>query len=139
MVNGDTAGVVSGTPSLSTTATIVSPNGQYPIAITAGTLSAANYDFITVGGILTVADTPATTITLTASPGSTSTYGQALTFTATVSPTDSGDPTPTGTVGFEIDGTPIGSAYHAGQWLGHERRPEQSGRRQPHHRGHLLW
>ena len=110
LVNGDTAGVVSGTPILSTTATIVSPSGQYPIAITAGTLSAANYDFITVGGILTVADTPATMITLTASPGSTSTYGQALTFTATVSPTDSGDPTPTGTVEFEIDGTLIGSA-----------------------------
>ena len=79
--------MVSGTPILSTTATIASPNGQYPIAITVGTLSAANYDFITVDGTLTVADTPATTITLTATPGSTSTYGQALTFTATVSPT----------------------------------------------------
>ena len=110
LVNGDTASVVSGTPSLSTTATIVSPNGQYPIAIAVGTLSAANYDFITVGGTLTIANTPATTITLTASPGSTSTYGQALTFTATVSPTVSGDPTPTGTVEFEIDGSPISSA-----------------------------
>ena len=110
LVNGDTASVVSGAPSLSTTATIVSPNGQYPIAIAVGTLSAANYDFTTVGGTLTVANTPATTITLTASPGSTSTYGQALTFTADVSPTVSGDPTPTGTVEFEIDGSPIGSA-----------------------------
>ena len=110
LVNGDTASVVSGTPSLSTTATIVSPNGQYPITIAVGTLTAANYDFITVGGTLTVADTPATTITLTASPGSTSTYGQALTFTATVSPTVSGNPTPTGNVAFEVDGIPIGSA-----------------------------
>ena len=31
LVNGDTASVVSGTPILSTTATIASPNGQYPI------------------------------------------------------------------------------------------------------------
>ena len=54
LVNGDTASVVSGTPILSTTATIASPNGQYPIAITARHLSAANYDFTTVGGTLTV-------------------------------------------------------------------------------------
>ena len=110
LVNGDTISVVSGTPILSTTATIVSPNGQYPIAIAVGTLSAANYDFTTVDGTLTVANTPATMITLTASPGSTSTYGQALTFTAIVTPTVNGDPTPTGTVEFEIDGSPIGSA-----------------------------
>ena len=110
LVNGDSTSVVSGAPILSTTATIASPNGEYPIDITAGTLSAANYDFITVGGTLTIEDTPATMITITASPGSTSTYGQALTFTAIVSPTDSGDPTPTGTVEFEIDGVPIGSA-----------------------------
>ena len=86
-VNGDTASVVSGAPILSTTATIASPDGQYPIAITVGSLKALNYDFTEVGGMLTVANTPATTITLTASPGSTSTYGQALTFTAIVSPT----------------------------------------------------
>ncbi len=110
LVNGDTASVVSGTPILSTAATIASPNGQYPIDITAGTLSATNYDFITVGGTLTIENTPATMITITASPGSTSTYGQALSFTAIVSPTVSGDPTPTGTIQFEIDGVPIGSA-----------------------------
>ena len=130
--------MVSGTPILSTTATIISPNGQYPIAITVGTLSAANYDFITVGGTLTVTDTPATMITLTASPGSTSTYGQALTFTATVSPTDSGDPTPTGTVEFADRRHPHRLRRHPGQWLGHERRAQQPGRRQPHDRGHLL-
>jgi autotransporter-associated beta strand protein len=110
LVNSDTASVVSGAPSLSTTATILSLNGPYPITIAVGTLSAANYDFITVGGTLTVANTPATTITLSASPGATSTYGQALTFTATVSATVNGDPMPTGTVEFEIDGSPIGSA-----------------------------
>ena len=58
LVNGDTTSVVSGTPSLSTTATIVSPNGQYPIDIAAGTLSAANYDFTTADGTLTVDNNP---------------------------------------------------------------------------------
>src|SRR5208337_4047511 len=59
---------------------------------------------------LTVTNTPATAISVTASPGSTATYGQALTFTATVTPTVSGDPTPTGTVQFEADGNPVGVA-----------------------------
>ena len=53
LVNGDTTSVISGTPSLSTTATIVSPVGQYPITIAVGTLIAANYGFTTVGGSLT--------------------------------------------------------------------------------------
>ena len=62
MVNGDTISVVSGTPILSTTATIISPSGQYPIAIAIGTVSAANYDVTTVGGTLTVANFPAITL-----------------------------------------------------------------------------
>jgi len=59
-VNGDSTSVVSGTPTLSTTATINSPDGQYPIDITVGTLIAADYDFTTVDGTLTVANTPIT-------------------------------------------------------------------------------
>ena len=110
LVNGDTTSVVSGAPILSTTATIASFDGQYPITVAVGTLSAANYDFTTVDGILTVTETSDTTITLTASPGSTSTYGQALTFTATLIPFDSAAVPPTGTVEFEVDGIPIGSA-----------------------------
>ena len=50
-VNGDTAGVVSGVPSLSTTAT--NP-GVYPIGITANTLAANNYSFNFVAGVLTI-------------------------------------------------------------------------------------
>ena len=96
-------------PLLSTTATTASFDGQYPITITVGTLSAANYDFNTVDGILTVTETPDTTIVLTANPGITSTYGQTVTFTATFIPFDSEAVPPTGTVEFEIDGTPIGS------------------------------
>ena len=44
-VNGDTASVVSGAASLSTTATSSRAVGAYPITIMAGTLSSANYDF----------------------------------------------------------------------------------------------
>ena len=54
-VNGDTANVVSGAPKLTTTATTASGVGTYPITITTGTLSAANYDFPNlVNGMLTV-------------------------------------------------------------------------------------
>jgi ELWxxDGT repeat protein len=54
-VNGQTASVVSGAPSLATTATSTSVAGYYPITIGPGTLSATNYDFPTlVPGQLTV-------------------------------------------------------------------------------------
>src|SRR5205823_2183558 len=42
-VNGDTASVLSGAPALSTTATLSSGIGTYPIAAAVGSLSAANY------------------------------------------------------------------------------------------------
>jgi autotransporter-associated beta strand protein len=109
-VNGDTSSVVSGAPNLSTTATINSPNGQYPITVAVGSFTAANYRVTTVNSILTIANTPATSVTLTASPGASSTYGQALTFTANVSSTVSGNPMPTGTVQFLVDGNSIGGA-----------------------------
>jgi hypothetical protein len=53
-VNGDDPGVVSGSASLSTTATSTSPPGTYPIAAALGTLSAANYTFIFQNGTLTI-------------------------------------------------------------------------------------
>jgi hypothetical protein len=53
-VNGDTAAVLSGAPSLTTTATAASPVGSYPIAVSLGTLSAANYTFSFSNGSLTV-------------------------------------------------------------------------------------
>ena len=54
-VNGDTANVVSGAPKLTTKATTKSGVGTYSIAIAAGKLSAANYDFPNlVNGTLTV-------------------------------------------------------------------------------------
>ena len=108
-VNGDTSSVVSGTPVLSTTATAGSPAGNYPITVSVGTLSAANYDFPNlVSGTLTVV--AKTGVSVTVSPNSSpSTYGQAVTFSVSVSPT-SADPTPTGTVQFQADGVNFGSA-----------------------------
>ncbi|MFN3410420.1 MAG: MBG domain-containing protein, partial [Limisphaerales bacterium] len=53
-VNGETTNVVSGSPSLSTTATTNSPVGVYPITVTQGTLAASNYVFSFVNGNLTV-------------------------------------------------------------------------------------
>lgn len=53
-VNGDTSAVVSGQPDLTTTATMASGPGVYPIEISQGTLVAANYQFAFVNGTLTV-------------------------------------------------------------------------------------
>ena len=68
-VNGDTAAVLSGTPSETTTATSSSAPGTYPITITQGTLTAANYAFNFVNGTLTI-NTPTTqTIIFTPAAG----------------------------------------------------------------------
>ena len=53
-VLNDTAAVVSGAAALSTTADANSTAGTYPITISQGTLSAANYQFTFVDGTLTV-------------------------------------------------------------------------------------
>ncbi len=81
LVNGDTTSVVSGEPNLSTTATIISPDGQYPITVAVGTLSAANYEFTTVDGTLTVSNGSPITISPTNLPVATvgDAYGQQLT------------------------------------------------------------
>ena len=57
-VHGEGTNVLTGAPSLSTSATINSPPGTYPITIGPGTLSAANYTFIFNGGTLTVMASP---------------------------------------------------------------------------------
>ena len=53
-VNSDNSSVVSGTPTLACTALTNSLPGQYPISVGTGTLAAANYNFATVNGTLTV-------------------------------------------------------------------------------------
>jgi len=75
-VNGDTAAVVTGSPTLSTTATTGSDVGSYPITVVdAGTLSAANYDFPAndfVNGTLTVTQA---TLTISPTAGQSKVYG----------------------------------------------------------------
>ena len=44
--NGETASVVTGAPVLSSSVTATTPAGTYPIAVSTGTLSAANYYFV---------------------------------------------------------------------------------------------
>jgi hypothetical protein len=82
-VNGDSAAVLSGTPSESTAATSSSAPGSYSITITQGTLAAANYTFAFATGTLTV--NPASqTISFGALPNMT--YGVApIALTATAS------------------------------------------------------
>ena len=58
-VNGDTQSVVSGAPSLTTTATTSSPDGTYPITAAQGTLSAPGYNFAFVNGTLTISSASA--------------------------------------------------------------------------------
>jgi hypothetical protein len=71
--NGDTSSVVSGTPTLTTTATSASGVGSYPITVDVSAMSSANYTFVGQSGTLTV--TPAT-LTVAANPA-TKVYGSA--------------------------------------------------------------
>ena len=75
--NGDNQSVVSGAPVLSTTATSSSQTGTYPITVTLGSLSAANYTFVPANGVLLKVNPAA--LNITAVPQS-KTYGGTLTF-----------------------------------------------------------
>jgi hypothetical protein len=87
-VNGDSPGVVSGTASLTTTATTSSGVGNYTIIAALGSLSAANYTFTFVNGTLSI--TPAA-LTITANNQS-MVYGSPLPgLTATFSGFVNGD------------------------------------------------
>jgi hypothetical protein len=54
LVNGDSAGVVTGAAALTTTATSTSPVGAYTITAAQGTLAATNYNFVFVNGVLDI-------------------------------------------------------------------------------------
>jgi hypothetical protein len=98
------SGLDAFTAPLGTYVLTVSAVGVQNLAGNTGTAS------LSASWTVTNVTTPTTTITLTASPGSTSTYGQILSFTATVSPADSGGATPQGTIQFEVDGIDFGPA-----------------------------
>ena len=71
-VNGDTSAVLTGSPSLTTTATAISSAGNYAVTAAVGTLAATNYSFTFVSGTLTVGKAM---LTVTAN-NAMSTYGQ---------------------------------------------------------------
>jgi len=71
-VNGDPSSVVAGTPVESTSATASSAPGPYPIVVTPGTLTAANYTFSLANGTLTIT-TASQLVTFSALPNVT--YG----------------------------------------------------------------
>ncbi|MGC2211093.1 MAG: protease pro-enzyme activation domain-containing protein, partial [Candidatus Korobacteraceae bacterium] len=72
-VNGDPSSVVSGTATMTTTATSNSPAGTYPISFATELLTASNYTFNYVSGTLTISSLKAQTIMF--SPPATQTYG----------------------------------------------------------------
>ncbi len=78
-VDGDTTGVLSGTPSLTTVAVTNSPAGSYTITNATGSLSAANYTFNFVNGTLTVNPAALTVI----AKNTNKVYGQTMAFTGT--------------------------------------------------------
>ncbi len=111
-VGNDTAASagITGSPVLATNAPNGFPVGSYSITVTsAGTLSAANYDFPAAAfgtGTLTVVQETAPKLTIavaTTNP----IYGQTVTFDASAAGA-SGSPPPTGTFQFVIDGNPSG-------------------------------
>ena len=106
-VNGDTqASVVTGSPSLTTTATTVSPAGTYPITAALGTLATNNnYIFAFINGTLTVTQAAGASTTLSVSP-TTVMYGDPAVLTAVVGP----PPGATGTVSFYEGTTLLGTA-----------------------------
>jgi hypothetical protein len=103
-VNGDTSAVLTGSPSLTTTATAASPVGSYTITAAAGTLSAVNYSFTFVNGTLTI--TKATSVLSVTSSLNPSVFGNSVTFTLIVGGSGSGV-VPTGTVTFTEGGTTL--------------------------------
>lgn len=106
--NGDTASVVTGAPSLTTTATASSNVGEYPISISAGSLATANYDFIFANGKLTI--NPANTTLTLVSDTPAALVGQNVKFTAISNVVAPGTGTPTGTITFKNGSTTLGTA-----------------------------
>ena len=106
-VNGDTqASVVTGAPSLTTTATAASPVGIYPIAAALGTLATNNnYTFTFVNGTLTVVQATGVSTTLSVKPA-TVMYGDPAVLTAVVGPQSGA----TGTVSFYDGATLLGTS-----------------------------
>ena len=113
-VNGDTqASAVTGAPNLTTTATIASSAGPYPITAAVGTLGAANYTFTFVNGTLTVTQA---VLTVTANNASRA-YGTANpAFTSTITGFVNGDTQASAVTGAPSLTTPATTASPAGPY-----------------------
>ena len=105
LVNGDTTSVLSGTTTLTTTATASSPVGTYPVTF-AGAVAAQNYVTTVTPGVLTILARPTVTGIQAGTP-SPSSYGQLVSFTVSVSSTV-GVPT-AGTVTLVRGDVPVGA------------------------------
>ena len=81
-VNGENSSVLTGTPALSTSATLLSAPGAYAITVSKGTLAAANYSFSFTNGTLTV--TPATDLAVIQSGPTNAVAGSNLVYTVSV-------------------------------------------------------
>ena len=101
--------MLTGSPSLSTSATATSSVAGSPYSILAanGTLSAGNYTFNFNNGQLTI--TPAGSAGAVSSSANPSLTGSNVTFAATLTAVAPGSGTPTGTVQFYADSAPLGS------------------------------
>ncbi|MFT3743061.1 MAG: MBG domain-containing protein [Pyrinomonadaceae bacterium] len=98
-VNGEGVGVVTGTPSITTTANATSAPGTYPITTAVGTLAAPNYTFTTANGTLTVTQAATTTtITNAAALGNPTSAGQSYAVNWSTTPVAPATGTPTGNV-----------------------------------------
>ncbi|MFT3742800.1 MAG: MBG domain-containing protein [Pyrinomonadaceae bacterium] len=98
-VNGEGVGVVTGTPSITTTANATSAPGTYPITTAQGTLAAPNYTFTTANGTLTVTQAATTTtITNAAALGNPTSAGQSYAVNWSTTPVAPATGTPTGNV-----------------------------------------
>ncbi|HEY5909620.1 MAG TPA: YDG domain-containing protein, partial [Verrucomicrobiae bacterium] len=103
LVAGETPSVITGTPEFATTATASSPAGDYPITVSLGTLTAANYSFSQfVAGTLTI--TAASVTAELVSSGNPSWRDSNVTFTATLTVVSPATETPAGDVVFLANG-----------------------------------
>jgi Bacterial Ig-like domain (group 3) len=130
VTGGDGGGTVAfkdGAATLAGCAAIaLSGSGPYTATCTTSTLAVGSHSIVAtysgdtsfIGSASTalpyMVNKAATTTTLTASPSGSSSFGQSLTFTATVAAAPPGAGAPSGTVAFTIDGTPVGSSSVSG-------------------------
>jgi YVTN family beta-propeller protein len=107
-VNGDTKASLTGILQLTTTATLNSAPGTYPIEPSG--LSSPDYTITYVNATLTITKAPTTT-SVTNTPASPR-LNQAVTFSATVepNPATTGATRPSGTVSFFVDGSATAAA-----------------------------